>query len=599
MSSMFELWADVYDANWAAQGDGPLLLRGASVSRLMDGGGQITIQAMMDERALDLLRPERRVRLYAVQPSGVVYELGRGILSSVNKTWSDAGWLMTANGDDLLEVLKRKIIYKSFTSPVTIDAFASDLAAEAGWTAEVEAGLDVYIQGRIYGANVLKALLDACEENGLHLRFKYDLPTISTPVVEVGALGASSGVQLTNLDVSPTAYDEPLVGVITDLRLDETSQQMANCIIIQGGGEGEAAITLAKSTRTSPYTIQTKAFVNGPSVYYLCDSDSVATYGEIWRSLTFKNIIPPSNTEAAKVAAANALYDSGAEWLQRNANPQAAYSCSVVGLETRVLPGDLVHVAYRGDVLKDDGTYDVRGDVDGDFYVLALTERASDMGIALDMQISNIDQRVRNEDTVIVEAIENIQLRSRKPQIFPYVFNDSWTDTIMALDSFGNFKTAVFTVPIPDVVTDVLKVLMRIRTLPMDSGSALRGEIGGGGHNFFSALYFAANSGFYPHQMTVEINGVDRTGALSGPWGVYTGAVDVEVDITDYIVNASGGLYQDHTIEFNCADQGVATNVRVYQFGSVIPSPITSTTSRGRVQISIMILGVAQAIQTT
>lgn len=607
MAGEFELWADVYDANWAAQGDGPLLLRGASVSRLMDGGGQITIQAVMDERALDLLIPERRVRLYAVQPSGDVYELGRGILNGVSKTKSDAGDLMTAQGDDLLEVLKRKIIYKSFTSPVTIDAFASDLASEAGWTAEVEAGLDVYIQGRIYGANVLKALLDACEENGLHLRFKYDLPTISTPVVEIGALGASSGVQLTNLDVAPTEYDEPLVGVITDLRLDETSQQMANCIIIQGGGEGEAAITLAKSTRTSPYAIQTKAFVNGPTVYYICDSDSVATYGEIWRSLTFKNIIPPANTEAAKVAAANALYDSGAEWLQRNANPQAAYSCSVVGLETRVLPGDLVHVAYRGDVLKDDGTYDVRGDVDGDFYVLAVTERASEMGIALDLQISNIDQRVRNEDTVIVEAIENIQLRSRKPQIFPYVFNDSWTDTVQygitaVPNTTASIKKAKFSVPISDIVTDVASVKLRVKTFPLKAGLLFRSRTISALSTFmtqYDPLFTSVENAYYPEDLTIEINGVDRTSALGGPWGAYTSAVDVELDVTEYIVDDSGGLYQDHEIVFYCGAASSAFTISLINAGSVesIWTPAaTSTYSAGIVQLAVQVLGTAQAI---
>lgn len=605
MSGIFELWCDVFNGTWEKQGDGPLLLRGASVSRLMDGGGQVTLQAVMDERSLELLRAERRVRIYAVQPSGDVYELGRGILNSVNKTWSDAGWLMTANGDDLLAELKRTIIYKSYTSPVTLGAFAEDIAGEAGWDAEVEAGLDIFIQGRIYGANVLKAFLDAVEENGLHLRFKYDQPTNNTPVISVGAFGQNQGVYITNLDTSVVNYDERGVGLIESLREDTTSQQMANSIIIQGGGEGEAAVTLAKSTRTSPYPIQTKVFVNGPTVQYLEDSDSVAEYGRIWRSLTFKNLTPPANTEAAKVATANALYDSGVAWLERNAQPQKAYSCSVVGLETRVLPGDLVHVSYRGDVVRDDGTYDPVGEIDGDFYVLACTERVSETGLTLDLQISNIDQRVRDEDTVIVEAIENIQLRSRKPQIFPYVFNDSWelpvqNGTTSTPNTLLSSKTARFVVPIDNIVSEITKFLIRFDTRRY-AVQAILGVDLFSGNTRAGLFYRALESVYYPHEVTIKIDGIDRTSELGGPWGTYTTPESASLDITEYIVNAAGGLYQDHTIEFDCEAPPVIVDTLVAYATSSPPVSFGSGAfpiSGGNIALSVSILGTAQAILT-
>jgi hypothetical protein len=61
----------------------------------------------------------------------------------------------------------------------------------------------------------------------------------------------------------------------------------------------------------------------------------------------------------------------------------------------------------------------------------------------------------------------------------------------------------------------------------------------------------------YPQTISISIDGVDRTAALGGAWAATNAAVNVKVDITDYIVNASGGMYQEHSIVFTCtAGQG-------------------------------------------
>jgi hypothetical protein len=56
-----------------------------------------------------------------------------------------------------------------------------------------------------------------------------------------------------------------------------------------------------------------------------------------------------------------------------------------------------------------------------------------------------------------------------------------------------------------------------------------------------------------PTSISIYINGVDRTAALGGPWAAGGAAADDELDITTYLVNASGGLRQNHTISFRCA----------------------------------------------
>lgn len=59
-----------------------------------------------------------------------------------------------------------------------------------------------------------------------------------------------------------------------------------------------------------------------------------------------------------------------------------------------------------------------------------------------------------------------------------------------------------------------------------------------------------------PDEISVWINGVDRTIALGGPWAVGGGAVEATVNITPYLASQSF-LRGNHTIEFRCiGDQG-------------------------------------------
>lgn len=57
----------------------------------------------------------------------------------------------------------------------------------------------------------------------------------------------------------------------------------------------------------------------------------------------------------------------------------------------------------------------------------------------------------------------------------------------------------------------------------------------------------------YPQTISVAINGIDVTSALGGPWALTNVGVQIETDITEYIVNASGGLRQNHEVVFTCA----------------------------------------------
>jgi len=55
----------------------------------------------------------------------------------------------------------------------------------------------------------------------------------------------------------------------------------------------------------------------------------------------------------------------------------------------------------------------------------------------------------------------------------------------------------------------------------------------------------------YPDSVGIKINGVDRTTALGGPWGVGGSAIDIEIDIAQYIESAAI-FQQRHQIELYC-----------------------------------------------
>ena len=56
----------------------------------------------------------------------------------------------------------------------------------------------------------------------------------------------------------------------------------------------------------------------------------------------------------------------------------------------------------------------------------------------------------------------------------------------------------------------------------------------------------------YPQVISLAINSVDVTTELGGTWAATNASVEIEVDITSYLVNAIGGLRQNHRIAFSC-----------------------------------------------
>lgn len=614
------LWADVYSPDGETRlGSGPLTtLQTASVTRVLDGVGSVQFMyPATDPRALSLMQNKRQVRLWS-EINDVTRELGRGVIETIGLDVAEGGYVVNAGGPDTLTFLTH---YSALLGRIydnqTLETIVDDLADLAGWTATVDGGLG-NLSARFDGSNVLKCLLMVAEQQGLHLRAGEDAETI-----EFGAFGETLeddygrrvvlyGPSQTGLREMQTRDNLIFIESFSEVK---QSESIANWVIPLGAGEGEAALTLEHSTRTSPYTIQSMAGPDGRTLYYLSDATSVAAYGQIQSPpLVFKNIGPITTSATDIERAANALYDAAAAWLERNAVLLTSYSFSCRKPAITVRPGDKIRVTYMGIVETETGLLTFV-DIDDDFWVMRVGESMGPDGIRLQLEVASIDRVERSAEEIIVGALEAITISNTAIQSYYTKDSNTYWRTI---DDTHSAQVSIY---VTNATQAIDRVMVRFNTRPFRSTS--QGAAAGGDHRhkmfdwqiaqstppsayyqeFFAKreeagtndvnvwlaisgatknydlwtfessgdhthdpVYGIEDDSEYPDTVRIKVNGVDRTSALGGPWGVGGGAITVEVNITEYIL-AESTLHKVHTVTFECDDgQGeIEAMIEVYE----------------------------------
>lgn len=415
---------EIYDASGRKLGYGPISATGADVTRRLDGAGGISFEApgtdaRLWEAAADgnpLLQEERRARLYTLQ-GGQRVEIGRGIITELNASDTTSAWRASASGVDELEELKRSVCHIGTEfNYVPMSSVAMTLAGLAGWAASVDsAAAGLLISARFDGESVLKAFQQLVGQNGLHLR-----PGTAAQTLEIGAFGTASGLTLLQTsEMLPGTEASQAVAAIESLSLKRSSQAVANRIFVFGAGQNlDAALTLARSSRSTPYTIK-NTVRNGRTLYYLEDEASSARYGVIEKYVVIKEIAPLDNTDTLIARAADALYDAAAAWLQRNAWAQDSYSVTVRDCKQRLRAGDTVRVIYRGFIeQKHEGRTIILPprDINAVFWVLSARESVGQGGVNVNLEISNIDRYMQDVAEVIVGSLEQIRVQGMRVQ---------------------------------------------------------------------------------------------------------------------------------------------------------------------------------------
>lgn len=426
-----------------------------------------------DEQALTLLTNERRVRIYGETLDGTARVLGDGIIRQRNMTEQSGGVTLQVSGPDALDELKRVNTLLARTYRDTVQNVVDVLLGLAtGWTATVDASIaSNTIDVRYDGVSVLAALQNIADRYGYHLR----LSSSTARTLEISEFGDDNGLRISKTEIvtTETIQNSELL-MVQRLSQGQTSEQIYNWLLPIGAGEGTAALTLEKSTRTSPYTIQSTTAGDGRTLYYISDAASISTYGTIQKVGQFKEIAPNGNTNTDIVAAANALYDAAVEDLQRHTQQTEQYSVTVKNVQQTIQPGDKIHVDYKARVQTQSGFVDYLS-IRDDFWILDVNETVSASGTSATLTISNVDQRITTPAEQMMNAIEQINLRNLQPtttgSVRSYVYYDDMDGTNSV------------TIPIEFTTATLLlqRVRLRIQTRPLRSN--VTAAAGGGNHS--------------------------------------------------------------------------------------------------------------------
>ncbi len=608
------LWADVYDAAGERLGDGPITtLTSARVTRALDGAGSVQVDAPLgDARAMALLQNENWLRVY-LEEDGQTRELGRGVIKQVRLASSAGSETLSADGPDSLNALKNvnTLLARTFSTQPVETIAAALVALADDWTLDSDAGLPT-ISARFDGVSVLLALQKLAEQQGLHLRLGDAAQTVEFGTF--GA--ASGVTLLNSQLAPDGVYDNDEIALVSQLTLQQSTEATANWLLPVGAGEGRAALTLEHSTRSSPYPIQSMTGPDGATLYYLVDTASVALYRQIQKVGAFKNIAPVSNSDNDILQAANALYDAAAAWLARSALRQDTYRTSIKKTRASLKPGDTIRLLYGNVVYDTDGQPIVKDSVDGTYWILRVGESVGPNGLTTDLEISTVDRHQQDAVRTVIGALEAIELRGVAVQPYPANRSWATEKAIDSSHTVRfPVKISDATLYLNRALLTISTRPLRSTVTGAAAGGGTTSSSGGGGtsgsggsttptssvetgsavttgpqngvdtahYHYYNSMeshshtvsipnhthsvpahthtvpdhthdmvYGIFDDTNYPQTLSLWIDGVDRTTALGGPWAATNAAVEIELEISDYLANAAGGLRQEHEIEVRC-----------------------------------------------
>lgn len=609
------VWAEIYSGGVKIAHLDQIASAGAT--RRLDQAGTFDLQCALDEDVITYLVEGNDVVIYVQEDNETPVEWCRGKILK-QKVQENAGALQIAgSGRDQLDELRYRTVGlgRSYTEETAEDILEDLLSLVDDWSLVADATTAAQLQtARFDGAKVLKAIVRTVEELGLHFRLG-----TATRTLEVGAFGEAATVTGSAYNepiwamqapssITPELYTNDAVLIIDEISVTEDADNVVNWAIPMGAGEGVAATTLKDTTYTilntdnsnyragtePDYPIYRRVNSFGIEEYYID-----ATEGDERRedTLSFKEIGPVANSTLAKRYASNALARAAFESLRRSRVANRSLTLSVKKARVDLRPGDLLHVRYKGIV---EMTGNPRAtqpelvylDVDEDLWVMGIQRNISQDDITTVFTLNTVDEHIKSDQDILVEVFERSEVNNLSLQAFPFGFQDSSERVVQGNTSSAvtPYKEANFGLKIPDLFTEVIKVQLTVLTRPLytltDVGPVLTAPQA---LDYSYTVYEGAN---YPSDITLFIDGVDRTTALGGPWNPSAGnsPVNVTLDITAYIVDAAGGLYQDHTLVFKAGNKTAEGRV------SSAHNSQNVAASHGIIEAKILFLGVARAV---
>lgn len=161
------------------------------------------------------------------------------------------------------------------------------------------------------------------------------------------------------------------------------------------------------SSHTDLYDLKVMMGPDGAPLYYIKDDTSIAAYGRKERTFSV-NIKPASDNLADVVAAASAIYDAAAAYLDRYKLRQIVYSVTLKKVFQTLSPGQMIKLTYKGYVYNLDGDKVTWLDVaNEEFWIIQVTETGG-ADLTTSLEISNVDKAREDIATSIVNTLDRV-----------------------------------------------------------------------------------------------------------------------------------------------------------------------------------------------
>lgn len=429
------LRVDVFDSTGAKLDAGPVTkVLAASYTLGLGLVGSFKLRVSAEEDKASILTEGNEVRIFR-GGEGLVF---RGLIEHSDTTISEDGaTVLTASGPSIA----RQLVWEvedpgSSLNAVPIGVAVTRLLDGTGWGSGAVDAVTTTVTTTMDGASRWVALQAVADCFGFHLRENNRDRTI-----DIGAFGTNpQGIVFQNVEaVSPNLQTNPRLVPIQRMRIVGEATDVINSIVPRGQGTGITGEqwTLEHSTRTTPYTIQTRTGPDGKTVRYLEDSTSVSTYGRRKKVLQFKTKQPLGLSSTDFENAANSLYDQAVTWLQRHKDKQIAYEVTVVGLKHFYLgqplieSGNVVKVIFNG-IVEDIHGRRAWKSVNANLYVMDFTRTMADEKDEWNLTVSTVPRMIPDDGNVTAQFLSQIHAVEAAP--LPFVL---FGDNIMRIDRAG------------------------------------------------------------------------------------------------------------------------------------------------------------------
>lgn len=466
-------WIDIENAAGAVQGDGPIVdaFHWRSEATL-DRAGSFEFEIPATSERAALVQVARVARCYTIV-NGVRTEIGSGTIAEIRVRVADEQPRLTVRGPDLLEELSRVGVGSNFRWAYDREYSADDEIPyklihdhaneklSSAWTIEDEDGTTIQIGDpvtadgvtvRFQDETVLSALIRVAEVTGEHFKLGSGRTLVWIgPSSDFDASGVRAVYGADGLAVEGYSH----IAHIADVERVEDGQQIVNRVLLRGGGHGDARMNIyaadtwpdgtAISGSYTTHTMGGISYLIGQNItgtlldsMFSClqDSDSKTSYGvrEVW--LSFPEIMPLDNTDAALTTAANQLLRAGYEWMVRRREPKDFYSLNLAGSPAVLSPGTTIPVlaqVYR------DGAQPV--DIDATLNIIGAAVRVDGTGlVTTGLTVADTDRQPDSDAGRIVQAMSDakraLALPQAMPQSYEIAYVENFDDSFVASCDF-------------------------------------------------------------------------------------------------------------------------------------------------------------------